>query len=622
MEEFDCSDYDDYIRGDMNSRVFVDFDVIMKYVLHIPDGWKTTWGPAIEAVKEDPDFKRKYEEYCKYCDQFGTQEEIPFVPLVSTAKAALNVLSRSTFDDIPPKSPDKNRQPSEEEDPHCVDPLCVLEVKGRDGALCDGRNMPRLVVDGEYATSSFRVRRWLMWAIEVDPISNHALPSKPSRYATKKSNPLTASETGSESTSASSNSRKRPADGSSTIGQPPKKKPRTKSASGRIPDDSVGSKVDEGEGSSTTGPEIQRQVGPAIRACRYLLELFSAHLLRSHATIALANRNRLQFYHANRSVILVSSAINLLEGDGLRKFIAIIIAFSRPPFEPNGTLNNLTKKNIESVKGFGIPAANKVVEREDQLEFQGDESQEKFAVDLGDIISYHPATVGRSTVVLQATSDRWPETKLVVKIGWPDSGRAREADFLENASEAAEKSTEKWATNHLPRVFYAADVVFDQNSTLESIARLFENGKIVNRKFVYERRTLRIIVQERLYPLKSLTNVRDVGQVFLDVACGGFPFQLSIAVRSPHLSSPLALRLPWHPPLRPQSQQHHVPLHRGNEHHRETGAESVRGSNGLRPFFMEEGPRTQETHTTICRHSAIYGTGAAQGKEYDSPVQA
>ena len=78
----------------------------------------------------------------------------------------------------------------------------------------------------------------------------------------------------------------------------------------------------------------------------------------------------------------------------------------------------------------------------------------------------------------------------------------------------------EWAANHLPRVHYAEDVVFDSNSTLGSVARLCENAKFENGGYVYERRTLRIIIQEQLYPLKSLTNVKDIGQAFLDVACG------------------------------------------------------------------------------------------------------
>ena len=383
---------------------------------------------------------------------------------------------------------------------------------------------------------------WLMYATGVDPISNHASPPSPKRYVAKKSDPVTGTVTVSASTSASSKSRKRPADGPSTVGQPAKKRTKTKSTLSRAFDQSTSAQVgEEDETSSAQKSEGQCRIDPAMQVCRYLLEMFSIPLLRSHATVSLVDRDRLQLYHANRSVILVSSAINFSKGDGLDKFIALIIAFSRLSFRENGILDNLVKKNIELVKESGIPTDNKVVQKGNQLELPVDGSKDTFTVDLGNVIFRDPATVGRSTVVLEAASDRWPGTELVVKISWPGSGRVRETDLLKKASEEAERSPGKWARNHLPQVFYTEDVAFDEKSTIESVARLFENAKFVNGSYTYERRTLRIIVQERLYPLKSLSNVREIGQVFLDVACSACPLCFSIDLYLPRFSSPLAL---------------------------------------------------------------------------------
>ena len=97
-------------------------------------------------------------------------------------------------------------------------------------------------------------------------------------------------------------------------------------------------------------------------------------------------------------------------------------------------------------------------------------------------------------------------------------------------------------TRHLPRVFYAKDIVFGKSSALESVACLFEDGKVINKSYTYERRTLRVMIQERLYALESLTNARDIGQVFLDVACSTCHFCFLITIRLPHFSSSLALR--------------------------------------------------------------------------------
>ena len=280
-------------------------------------------------------------------------------------------------------------------------------------------------------------------------------------------------------------------------------------------------------------PETQRQLDPAFQVCRYLLEMFSVPLLRSHATVGLVDRGRLQLYHANRSVILVSSAINFTGGDGLNKFIANIIAFHGLSFGQNGILDTLVKDNVELIKNPGILENNKVIQKGNTLKLLGGDSKE-FTVTLGDVISRDPATVGRSTVVLGATCERWSTADLVVKISWPGSLRVPESDFLKKASEEAEKTEGRWATKHLPRVFYAKDVVFESGSTLESVASLFEDATFVNGKYRYERRALRIIVQERLHPLKSLSNVKDIGQVFVDVACSTcipFVFRLPCTYR-------------------------------------------------------------------------------------------
>jgi len=217
-------------------------------------------------------------------------------------------------------------------------------------------------------------------------------------------------------------------------------------------------------------------------------------------------------------VILVSSAINFSDGDGKDKFIATIIAFHCLSLEQNGILKTQVPRNAELVSQSEFPEA-RVVQQGSKLKFLGNKKTEPFEVTLDDVISRDPAMVGRSTVVLNATSDKW-EGALVVKISWPTSDRTSETEFIELASSKA-TGEYAWAANHLPKVHYAEDVVFAENSTLESVARLFAaNPKFHGKKYVYERRTLRIIIQERLEPLKSLTNAKDIGQVFVDVACG------------------------------------------------------------------------------------------------------
>ena len=157
-----------------------------------------------------------------------------------------------------------------------------------------------------------------------------------------------------------------------------------------------------------------------------------------------------------------------------------------------------------------------------KLLFRGSDATGPFELTYGKAISHEPSLAGRSTAVLNAKSLMWKDRDLVVKISWPSAGRVAENAFIGQAAKKA-KSTPggKWALNHLPQVLFVQDIIFDSDSTHEKVARLFDGAEFVCKKdgYKYERRTLRIIIQERLYPLKTLTDVKSIGQVLLDVAC-------------------------------------------------------------------------------------------------------
>ena len=187
VDKYDRGDYDKYIREDLSRRVFVDYEVFMEYVLHVPVDWNTKWRPAIDAVIADANFKDYHEEYCGLCGKCETAEKRFYPPLVDIANAVLGVLFGSQFDGIPSEdlqyyhindpyrvkggvmnknglSPDLVLLHSGRPDPnvknrsiHWANPLHVLEVKPYDNAICDGEHIPRLVVNGEYTLGSFHV---------------------------------------------------------------------------------------------------------------------------------------------------------------------------------------------------------------------------------------------------------------------------------------------------------------------------------------------------------------------------------------------------------------------------------------------------------------------------------
>ena len=359
----------------------------------------------------------------------------------------------------------------------------------------------------------------------------------------------------------STSTNKRRSDGATAGSQPVSKKARKESTT-----KSTLVRIDE-EACSVPATETKAQASPAVQVGCYLLEMFSVPLLRSHATVCLVDRDRLQLYHANRSVILVSSAINFSKGDGLDKFIAVIIAFHCLSLDQNGLLHTFAKDNIKLVKNPNISSDDKAVQNGNKLVIKEAGSKKEITVTLGDVISRDPATIGRSTVVLKATSDYWPNMNLVVKVSWPSTGRVAESKFLEKAIEEAKKTEDGWATKHLPQMLWTDDFVFGETSTFGSVANLFKDAKFQEkRKFVYEPRALRIIIQEELHPLKSLGSVREIGQVFVDTACSACPLASQFnAAHLPRSSSSLAPRSPWNPSSRSEPVQHHVPDHRGNE---------------------------------------------------------
>ena len=316
---------------------------------------------------------------------------------------------------------------------------------------------------------------------------------------------------------------KRPADESSQPDSKVSKKQHgstPSSMSTQIEEKSSGSMLPPGTGETVRQRETYIQVG------KYLMEQFSIPGFRSHATVGLVDRDRIQFYHANHSVILVSSAIGFGKNgpkDGLDKLIAIVIAFSRLSLRENGILHNLLDGRLfqenEDVLTSKLSKNFACIQTGRKLEFGEDRESEAFTLTFGNAISREPSLVGRSTTVLHATSPQCKKAQLVVKISWPGAGRTSETDFLREAIKKARDTPGGWALNHLPGLRFAKDISFGPDSTRGKVASLFSSPEFVNGGYVYEERTLRIIVQDRLFPLKTLTNARDVAQVLLDVLC-------------------------------------------------------------------------------------------------------
>ena len=291
-----------------------------------------------------------------------------------------------------------------------------------------------------------------LWEIGQRPPSNHmrfpdSLPT-PSGYPASSSTP----------TSETTRKRKRESDST------PDRKERRPGVGSAPP--RVNSETDWDVSfppRSQSQPEQSPEVGPL------LIQLLSIH---PHVTVGLVDRNRVQFYHANHSVVLVSSVIDLSSEDdegGIDRLIAILIAFRR--------LSLQDRRILEPVQNAAI------------LRLEGnDKVAGPIEIELGTAVSLSPSLVGRSTAVVHGTSGEWPDSRVVVKTSWVDEARVSEREFMDKAA----KSGQEWATNHLPRFLYAEDV---DDPTDRSVQELFKMARFANREYT------------------------DAGQIMVDVAC-------------------------------------------------------------------------------------------------------
>jgi hypothetical protein len=177
VDGYKCDEYDAYIREDLDGRVFIDFEVFIKTVLHVPKDWKEEWKSRIEAVKRGSAFTVPHEKYCNFCEDPKLSEGEFYEPLMETANAVLSRLEFPEDSGIPqqyhvnaPKVvrggvfdkvgliPDlvvlhEGLKPGGVPGLHWPNPLHVLEFKPYDNALCTGETLPRLVVDGKLAAN-------------------------------------------------------------------------------------------------------------------------------------------------------------------------------------------------------------------------------------------------------------------------------------------------------------------------------------------------------------------------------------------------------------------------------------------------------------------------------------
>jgi len=146
-------------------RVYVDVEVFMTHVLHIPHNWKKVWGRTIRAIKRNDAFSAALCEYNARCGVKKAPELNFYGPLVAMVNAVSEfVAGPLSIRAAQPKTllPRPRNNPSElgpEVASTWSHPLQLLEVEPTSGLLVDGSLMPRLKVKGKPSVRSHHETR-------------------------------------------------------------------------------------------------------------------------------------------------------------------------------------------------------------------------------------------------------------------------------------------------------------------------------------------------------------------------------------------------------------------------------------------------------------------------------
>lgn len=182
--EYDPTRYHRYIAQDLEHyRVFVDIEVFMKHVLHIPDNWRQLWGHTIKRIKLDTAFSTAQWEYTHRVPKATLYESlvdmgnaiirISRIPPDNLARSprigqrplrngrsgvlggAMNVATPHTDDSSPHIDlEERDKRRLDESNLRWAQPLLALQIEPSGDALANGSRMLRFTVNGKRAVNS------------------------------------------------------------------------------------------------------------------------------------------------------------------------------------------------------------------------------------------------------------------------------------------------------------------------------------------------------------------------------------------------------------------------------------------------------------------------------------
>jgi len=99
--ERDSVKYEQYIAQDFKRHwVFVDIDVFMKHVLHIPKNWKELWNTTIRYIRRHQNFLLPHWDYAHRCETQRTKELEFYRPLADMGNAIIELSELSKDESV------------------------------------------------------------------------------------------------------------------------------------------------------------------------------------------------------------------------------------------------------------------------------------------------------------------------------------------------------------------------------------------------------------------------------------------------------------------------------------------------------------------------------------------
>jgi Fungal protein kinase len=237
-----------------------------------------------------------------------------------------------------------------------------------------------------------------------------------------------------------------------------------------------------------------------IQCASYALELLSRGGLRSHVIGALVTDGDVQLLFYNRSICIVSEPLNFLAHQG--RFISLLKA-----------MNNLTLSQWGFVeKIFTTPPP---FGEENPLDGVQVKLKDDTILKLGQTVFRQHCLIGRGTFVVRARrvkKGKGPDEEawnrdLIVKLSWPSESRTPEHVIIEEACKLADNDEDRWVVKHLPKVLYHQDI--EDCLLSKELIELMGDA--------YEKRVLRIIVQEELFSITERKTAAELARSLREI---------------------------------------------------------------------------------------------------------